>query len=158
MTRQGQILQVIERYIAVHGCSPSNREIAAAAGLKSPSTVLRYLQQLKADGYVTYQPRVPRTIQVLRPTQASRVLDPNQVVWVPFRGHMPRDMAAAREELCFLPVAGDAVTQPGVRPGDWMVVRRPPEQPDHSTVIAVLHQVQPLAEAEVPDVVTRSSR
>jgi SOS-response transcriptional repressor LexA len=30
MTRQSQILEVIERYIAMHGCSPSNREIAAA--------------------------------------------------------------------------------------------------------------------------------
>ena len=158
MTRQGQILQVIERYIAVHGCSPSNREIAAAAGFRSPSTVLRYLQQLKADGYVTYQPRVPRTIQVLRPTPASHVPDPNQVVWVPIRGHMPREMAAAREELCFLPVAGDAAAHPGVRPGDWMVVRRPPEHPDHSTVVAVLHQVQPLHEDAVPDTVTRSSR
>ena len=144
MTRQGQILEVIERYIAAHGCSPSNREIAAAAGYRSPSTVLRYLKQLKADGYLTYQPRVPRTIQVLRPTQTGPALDPNQVVWVPFRGHMPRDMAAARDELCFLPVAGGSAAPPGVRPGDWMVMRRPPEQPDHGTVIAVLHQVQPL--------------
>jgi SOS-response transcriptional repressor LexA len=151
MTRQGQILQVIERYIAVHGCSPSNREIAAGAGLKSPSTVLRYLKQLKADGYLTYQPGVPRTVRILpaprRPADDEQVLDardPDQVVWVPFHGHMPRDMAVAREEARLLHVSAGSVTAPGVRPGDWVVVRRPPGGPQRGTVIAVLRQVEPV--------------
>jgi repressor LexA len=149
MTRRGQILQVIENYIAVHGCSPSSREIAAEAGLKSPSTVLRHLKQLKADGYVTYQPGVPRTVRVLpgRAAEADQVLDagdPDNVVWVPFLGRMPRDMAIAREELRLLHVSGDTATHPGVRPGDWMVVRRPRGQPHHGTVIAVLRQVEPV--------------
>jgi SOS-response transcriptional repressor LexA len=151
MTRQGQILQVIERYIAVHGCSPSNREIAAGAGLKSPSTVLRYLKQLKADGYLTYQPGVPRTVRVLpRPRLAADdeqlldTRDPDKVVWVPFVGRMPRDMAVAREELRLLHVAPGSVTAPGVRPGDWVVVRRPPGGPQPGTVIAVLRQVEPV--------------
>ena len=151
MTRQGQILQVIERYIAVHGCSPSNREIAAAAGLKSPSTVLRYLRRLKADGYVTYQPGVPRTVRVLpRPRRAAEdeqildARDPDKVVWVPFVGRMPRDMAVARDELRLLHVSGALVTHPGVRPGDWVVVRRPRGQPNRGTVIAVLRQVEPV--------------
>ncbi|HEY2241969.1 MAG TPA: helix-turn-helix domain-containing protein [Streptosporangiaceae bacterium] len=151
MTRQGQILQVIERYVATHGCSPSNREIAAAAGLRSPSTVLRYLRQLKADGYLTYQPGVPRTVRVLprpRPPaddeQVLDIRDPDKVVWVPFLGRMPRDMAVAREELRLLHVAPGSVTAPGVRPGDWVVVRRPPGGPQHGTVIAVLRQVEPV--------------
>jgi repressor LexA len=151
MTRQGQILQVIERYIAVHGCSPSNREIAAAAGLRSPSTVLRYLKQLKADGYLTYQPGVPRTVRVLpRPRPAADdeqvldIRDPDKVVWVPFVGRMPRDMAVAREELRLLHVSAGSVTTPGVRPGDWVVVRRPPGGLRPGTVIAVLRQVEPV--------------
>ncbi|HEY2520111.1 MAG TPA: hypothetical protein VGJ19_08375 [Streptosporangiaceae bacterium] len=151
MTRQGQILQAIEHYIALHGCSPSNREIAAAAGLKSPSTVLRHLKQLKADGYLTYQPGVPRTVRVLpRPRRAAEdeqildARDPDKVVWVPFLGPMPRDMAVAREELRLLHVSGHSVTAPGVRPGDWVVVRRPPGGPQRGTVIAVLRQVQPV--------------
>jgi repressor LexA len=151
MTRQGQILQVIENYIAVHGCSPSNREIAAAAGLKSPSTVLRHLKQLKADGYVTYQPGVPRTVRVLprprRAAEAEQILDArdlDEVVWVPFVGRMPRDMAVARDELRLLHVSGGLATHPSVRPGDWVVVRRPPGQPSRGTVIAVLRQVEPV--------------
>ena len=159
MTRQGQIISVIERYIAVHGCSPSSRDIAAAAGFKSPSTVLRHL---KADGYITYQPGVPRTVRVLRPApaepgqsepgqsepaQAEQVLDAtdaDQVVWAPFVGRVPRDMAAAHDELCLRHVVAGSVTAPGVRPGDWVVVRRPPGQPHPGTVIAVLRHVEPV--------------
>jgi repressor LexA len=146
MTRRGQILQVIENYIAVHGCSPSNREIAAAAGLRSPSTVLRHLKQLKADGYVAYQPGVPRTVRVLRPSQIEQVLDArdrDKVVWAPFVGPKPREMAAADERLLLLQIIGDSMAESGIFPGDWVVVRRPPQQPHHGTVIAVLRQVQP---------------
>jgi repressor LexA len=147
MTRQRQILQVIEQHIAVHGCSPSNREIAAAAGLKSPSTVLRHLRQLKADGYVTYQPGVPRTVRVLRSSQIEQILDardPDQVVWAPFVGPKPAQLASAEERLFLLRIVGDSMARAGICPGDWVVVRRPPEQPHHGTVIAVLRQVQPL--------------
>src|ERR1700727_3935827 len=122
MTRQGQILQCIERYIAVHGCSPSNREIAAAAGLKSASSVLRHLQQLKADGYLTYQPGVPRTVRVLRPSQIAQVLDArdrDKVVWAPFVGSTPVALASADERLFLLRITGDSMAAAGVRPGGW---------------------------------------
>ena len=144
MTRQRQILQVIEQYIAVHGCSPSNREIAAAAGLKSPSTALRHLRQLKADGYVTYQPGVPRTVRVLRPTQVEQVLDArdrDNVVWAPFIGPTPARLAGAGDELFLLRIIGDSMTGAGIRPGDWVVVRRPCEQPRDGNLVAVLHPV-----------------
>jgi repressor LexA len=143
MTRQRQILQVIERYIAVHGCSPSSREIAAAAGLKSPSTVLRHLRQLKADGYVTYQSGVPRTVRVLRPSQIEQVLDArdrDKVVWVPCRGQISGEMAAG-EGLFLLRIDDDSMTGSGIRPGDWVVVRRPYEQPTDQNLVAVLHPV-----------------
>ena len=144
MTRQGQILEVIESYIARHGCSPSNREIAAAAGLKSASSVLRHLQQLKADGYLTYQPGVPRTVRVLRPNQIAQVLDArdrDKVVWAPFIGPTPVAMASADERLFLLRIADDSMTEAGIRPGDWVVVRRPDEQLRAGNLVGVLHPV-----------------
>jgi repressor LexA len=144
MTRQGQILRVIERYIADHGCSPSSREIAAAAGLKSPSTALRYLKQLKAAGYVTYQPGVPRTVRVLRPSRIEQVLDArdqDKVVWARFVGTKPAAMASAGEALFLLRIADDSMTGAGIRPGDWVVVRRPDQQLRDGNVVGVLHPV-----------------
>ena len=144
MTRQGQILEVIESYIARHGCSPSNREIAAAAGLKSASSVLRHLQQLKADGYLTFQPGVPRTVRVLRPSQIAQVLDArdrDEVVWAPFVGPTPAALASADERLFLLRITGDSMAAAGIRPGDWVVVRRPDEQLRAGNLVGVLHPV-----------------
>jgi repressor LexA len=64
--RRRRVLQAIEDYVADHGCSPSNRDIAKAADLKSASSVLHHLQELKAAGFVSYDPRSPRTVRVLR--------------------------------------------------------------------------------------------
>jgi repressor LexA len=147
MTRQGQILEVIESYIARHGCSPSNREIAAAAGLKSASSVLRHLQQLKADGYVTFQPGVPRTVRVLprpAPDGVEQVLDtrdPDQVVWVPFVGLRAAAIITGGERLFLMRIADNYRTKAGIRPGDWVVVRRPDEQLRGSNLVGVLHPV-----------------
>ena len=108
--RQRQILQAIENYFAVHGCSPSSRDIAAATGLSSPSTVLHHLRKLKEGGYVFYEKGSPRTVRVLRSNCGSpsasdanspgqlhtsvefdQILDAkdsNRVVWVPFVGRI----------------------------------------------------------------------
>ena len=65
--RQRKILRAIDDHVAVKGCSPSNREIAEAADLKSASSVNHHLKQLKATGFVTYDEGSPRTVRVLRP-------------------------------------------------------------------------------------------
>ena len=65
--RQRKILRAIDDHVAVKGCSPSNREIAEAADLKSASSVNHHLKQLKATGFVTYDEGSPRTVWVLRP-------------------------------------------------------------------------------------------
>ena len=63
---------------------------------------------------------------------------------MPFVGRMPREMAVARDELRLLHVSAASATTPGVRAGDWVVVRRPPGGPQLGTVIAVLRQVEPV--------------
>ena len=147
MTRQSQILEVIESYIARHGCSPSSREIAAAAGLKSASSVLRHLQQLKADGYVSFQPGVPRTVRVLprpAPDGVEQVLDtrdPDQVVWVPFVGLRPAAIATGGERLFLMRIGDNSRMDAGIRPGDWVVVRQPGEQLRGANLVGVLHPV-----------------
>src|SRR5262245_31756790 len=108
--RQRKVFQVIQEYVEANGCSPSLREIAEAAGLKSASTVNHHLAQLKAAGFVTYKAGSPRTVRVLRPgeratqpagatgetpgdnqPQAERApgnMDPQRVVWVPIAGQV----------------------------------------------------------------------
>ena len=108
--RQRKVFRVIKEYVEANGCSPSSREIAQAAGLKSASTVHHHLKQLRAAGLVTYQPGSPRTVRVLRPVtgaagpddepgetpgdtrqqagQRPGDIDPQKVVWVPIAGQV----------------------------------------------------------------------
>jgi repressor LexA len=67
--RRRKIVTVIEQYLRDHDCSPSNREIADLAGLASTSSVNHHLRALKAAGIVSYDPKCPRTVRVLRPGQ-----------------------------------------------------------------------------------------
>lgn len=107
--RRLKIVKVIEEYLRDHDCSPSNREIADLAGLASTSSVNHHLRALKAAGIVSYDPRCPRTVRVLRPGhggsgsadgvgQASDGTGPkaeeaaggglDKVVWVPIVGRI----------------------------------------------------------------------
>jgi repressor LexA len=107
--RRRKVFQVIREYVEANGCSPSNREIARAVGLRSASSVNHHLKQLKADGLVTYDPRFPRTVRVLRDRRATGpaqktggtpgdppplagaapdTTDSQKVVWVPIVGQV----------------------------------------------------------------------
>src|SRR5215471_15446362 len=131
--RRNRVFQVIQEYVEANGCSPSHREIAQAVGLKSTSSVHHHLKQLKAAGLVTYDPRFPRTVRVLRRDQratgpaeetgatpgdtppaagpAPENTDSQKVVWVPIVGQV-----AGGDPIP--PVVPDAV-QPGAhaKPG-----------------------------------------
>ena len=64
-TRQ-RIIRYIDNYTRRHACCPSIREIGAAVGLSSTSTVHGYIKRLKAEGILTSDPMHPRTIQLSR--------------------------------------------------------------------------------------------
>jgi len=105
-SRERRVLEFIQEYAAANGCSPTNREIANGAGLKSASSAHYYLTQLKDAGYVNYEAGAPRTVRVLprgkrgaangaapvRPgPKAKRKPGPrgsDEVVWVPVVGQV----------------------------------------------------------------------
>ena len=49
-TIKSRVLEFISEYIAINSVAPSYRKIGAAVGLKSPSSVSRYVKQLKDEG------------------------------------------------------------------------------------------------------------
>ncbi len=157
--RRRRVLQAIEDYVADHGCSPSNRDIAKATDLKSASSVLHHLQELKAAGFISYDPRSPRTVRVLRPGQpaaqpAAVDAGSRKVVWVPVLGQiaagapipplesiedripLPRDVVGASDGLFILKIVGDSMTGVGIFPGDWVVVRQLFDPPRDGDIVA----------------------
>jgi SOS-response transcriptional repressor LexA len=64
VNRRESILCFIIGYHAKHQYAPSIREIAQGVGLKSPATVHTHLRKLMADGFISYDWSIPRTIIV----------------------------------------------------------------------------------------------
>lgn len=62
--RQREVLDVIKKHHALYGYPPSVREIAAAMGLNSPSTVSHHLNQLTAKGLLRREGNKPRALEV----------------------------------------------------------------------------------------------
>ncbi len=62
--RQQAIYDYILNYTKEHSYPPSVREIGAAVGLASPSTVHMHLKALENNGYIKRDPKKPRTIEV----------------------------------------------------------------------------------------------
>ena len=62
---QERIMRFISAYIAENQYPPAVREIGAAVGLSSTSTVHHHLRALQAAGRLSVQPNQPRTLRVL---------------------------------------------------------------------------------------------
>jgi len=64
-TRQKRILEVIEGHVTEHGYPPSLRELGAAVGLGSSSSVAHQLTVLQARGYLRRDSNKPRALTVI---------------------------------------------------------------------------------------------
>lgn len=64
--RQLQVLKAVTTYQNKRGFAPSFREIGAAAGLKSPSSVKHQLQTLEEKGYIRLNANKGRAVEILR--------------------------------------------------------------------------------------------
>ena len=65
-SNQKLVYDYILNFKTVNGYSPTVREIARGLNTKSKSWVSDILQELKANGYITYKDNTPRTIVILR--------------------------------------------------------------------------------------------
>ena len=60
--RCDEILAFITEFIARNGYSPTFREIGDAVGIRSASTISKYIHRLVADGRISIDESKPRTI------------------------------------------------------------------------------------------------
>lgn len=70
--RQRAIVAFIRAHVAEHGYPPTVRDIGAAVGLVSPSSVAYQLAQLAELGAIRRDPDRPRALVVLDPDGCPR--------------------------------------------------------------------------------------
>lgn len=63
--RQSEILEFIQEYLGDHGYPPTVRDIGAAVGLTSSSTVHAHLANLEKAGMIRRDPTKPRALEIL---------------------------------------------------------------------------------------------
>ena len=150
--RQKKVLEYIKKCVNEKGYPPSVREIGAAVGLTSSSTVHGHLQRLEAKGYIRRDPSKPRAIELLageswrrglvnvpvigRVTAGQPILAVENV-----EGHFPvsPEMMPA-EDLFMLHVQGDSMIGAGIFDGDFVFVRQQSSAADGEIVVAMINE------------------
>ena len=69
--RQEQVLQFVRSAVQRQGYPPSIREIGAAVGLRSTSSVAHHLKALQDQGYLRRDAGRPRTVELLVPERPA---------------------------------------------------------------------------------------
>jgi repressor LexA len=158
--RQRSILTVIRDWVDEHGYPPTMREIGAAVGLASPSTVAHHMSILEKNGFLRRDARGSRAVDIrppadeTEPPAPSRGLDDNDVR-VPLLGAIAAGAPILAEEhvddeltlpmslvghgtLFALKVQGDSMVDAAICDGDLVVVRQQQVAEDGEIVAAML--------------------
>ncbi len=154
--RQQQILDFILETVRDRGYPPAVREIGAAVGLSSPSTVHSHLSALVKAGCIRRDPSKPRAIEVLNTGEDLRSLHRAPVRDVPLVGRIAAGSPILAEEdideifplpvelvgndpAFMLRVRGESMIDIGIFDNDYVIVRRQPDARDGQIVAALVN-------------------
>lgn len=150
---QSRILDVIRESMQERNYAPSMREIGEAVGLSSTASVSHQLNKLELMGYLSRDPRRPRTIDLLG-EDASGELSTADTAYVPLVGRiaagipitadqnvedvftLPRQLVG-QGDLFLLKVVGESMIDAAICDGDWVVVRQQ-QSADNGDIVAAL--------------------
>ena len=155
INREQEILDFINEQIQKKGYPPSIREICAAVGLNSPSTVHTYLKKLENKGLLVKDGSKTRAIRLVE-TEAERMAEPiSEYLSVPVVGTVaagtpilaeenvtatfPLPMLFAKNKNVFmLKVRGDSMINAGILDGDYVIVTQQETARNGEIVVALL--------------------
>ena len=146
---QQKILDFIRSEIETKGYPPSVREICAAVGLRSTSSVHMHLTQLEKQGIIRRDATKPRALELLdSPLSRARS--------VPLVGKVtagqpilaieniedyliiPNGLAAQESELFALRVQGESMIEAGILDGDIVIVNSQEHVENGDIVVALI--------------------
>ncbi len=151
---QQRILDVIQDSMDSRNYAPSMREIGEAVGLSSTASVSHQLNKLELLGFISRDPRRPRTIDLLGADSPEESFNPNAAM-VPLVGRiaaggpitaeqnvedvfaLPRQLVG-QGELFLLKVVGESMIDAAICDGDWVVVRQQQSAENGDIVAALL--------------------
>ena len=151
--KRREILDFIAAQVRERGYPPSVREIGAAVGLASTSTVQAHLNTLQKQGYLRRDPTKPRALEVHYDATSGAAIESGRARLVPLVGDiaagtnviasenveellpLPEDFTG-KGNLFMLRVRGESMIEAGILDGDYVVVRQQPDAENGDIVVA----------------------
>lgn len=150
--KQRQILEYMKEQILSKGYPPSVREICAAVGLKSTSSVHSHLETLEEKGYIRRDPTKPRAIEIVDDTFN---LTRRELVNVPILGNIAAGQPLLADDningyfplppeyvnnsqTFMLTVKGESMINIGIFDGDMVVVEQTNVARNGEVVVALI--------------------
>ena len=154
---QQRILEFIKSEIEEKGYPPSVREICAAVGLRSTSTVHAHLNHLEAQGLIRRDPTKPRALEVLDGSHArgrsvplvGRVTAGQPILAVENIEDylmLPQSMLG-KDELFCLRVQGESMIYVCILDGDIVVLRQQ-DTAENGEIVAAMVPSETMDEGE----------
>lgn len=153
---QQRIIDVIRESMAARNYAPSMREIGESVGLSSTASVSHQLNKLELLGFISRDPRRPRTIDLLGEESESEMFKADAAM-VPLVGRiaagipitaeqnvedvfaLPRQLVG-QGDLFLLRVVGESMIDAAICDGDWVVVRQQQTAENGDIVAAMLEE------------------
>lgn len=151
--KQEETLNVIKKFIAKNGYSPSVREICDIMHLNSTATVFVHMKHLMDKGYIKQASNKFRTLEVLVPNEYLKINE--NIVNVPLLGKitagnpieaieypdeymaLPAFMIPKNEEIFTLKVEGMSMKNVGIYDKDIVIVKRTNSAKNGDIVVAL---------------------
>lgn len=144
------VYEYIQDKITYDGYAPSVRDIAAALGIRSTSTVHAYMRRLEEKGYITKEQGKSRAVKI------ERKGEPDKMLRVPILGKVaagmpitaiqscegyvdyPVSMSRGKNSLFALRVQGESMINAGILDGDIVVVENRRYADEGEIVVALI--------------------
>ena len=154
---QQKILDFIKAEIEEKGYPPSVREICAAVGLRSTSTVHAHLNHLEAQGLIRRDSTKPRALEVLDGSQArgrsvplvGRVTAGQPILAIEnIEEYLTLPQSVLGQGKMFsLKVEGESMIDAGILDGDIVVLRQQDTAENGDIVVAMTPRTRPPSSA-----------
>lgn len=136
-TKQMEVYEFLKQHVNKKGYPPSIREICAAVGLKSTSTVHAHLKKLEEKGYIRKDPSKPRAIEIIEDTNTRK-----EMLNIPIVGSItagtpilaveniennfsiPMEFVNSNKKLFMLHIVGDSMIDAGILDGDLAIIEK----------------------------------
>lgn len=149
--KQSEIYEYMKKYILDKGYPPSVREICAAVGLRSTSTVHGHLERLEKKGLIKRDPTKPRAIEFLKDSMTKREIIDIPVVGKVTAGlpilaveniedtfSIPLNYVKSNKELFMLNVSGESMIEAGILDGDMAIIEKSNTAENGEIVVALI--------------------